>query len=1246
MPGTLYAAMLDLQASAGNRAVTSALTRVAQREIAGDAVDPRYRAQRLREAISFVAFPKPGFKIDVAPAREALTGLTPDDGRRIKEEYRRQEGKELAHIIAGVVDVNGVELGNNLGRADRVELGNLLRGTVAASGGSSTPGEATRVAASAWNAKAGALRAAIERRNADQAIELIPGSFPERKALDAAYLRLFGESAQAALMMRLGPDAPRAIATWFGQQTLADRAGLERATQEKQKADRETDKLEQATKLLGMGGEAVKERRRAASEKLEAKVRAVRGRDEGGAHLAAVLEGGDLASKVGIGRDPVVSAVAAGRIADEMGARLARDDRTKEVSTTQAEGVLRELRSLAEVAAEQQIAKDPDTLEARRDEISRTVVAEYFDGFRKAYDDAKPRRPLADLVSGTGGKDQEVVAIMGLSTSQARDLLGSTPDAIRNRALLDAKGSLPPWQEVYLALHREPRDMDRVRAILEPLTRTGVTSLARDYMMHTAGRSLERDLVGTDLEQKAAALFAPEARETQMEGRALLRGGQWDREAAMEALPNGLDESAREAALLADEGRWLSGRIAQLERRVMENRGTFALARDWAGNEEHELLEIARTDATDARSALENALLGGQSTGGLRLADARTQVRELRRIQYRLEHATTVYKASTQKAFDEFVDLAVNVTSFAAGLFPGGILISMLRTTAATVGTKLLLKGNDYSAAEFIGDIESGLASSVGDLAKLPVKDLSVWTANKLAPLVTKLGVPARFSGAVRRELGALAIRQAEHTVSTAAQNAVQGKSLGEGQGLEDRVIGEVKHQVGEAAKAGLGIGEPETAGGRRHGDESTGRPPGEEVTKGPTGDDEGERAAGDADSDEGGTPAPVSLHLPETVPGRTGTGDKHGDTDNLPTRVDTNPIPTVVDDTAPVHPSATGGQVRTMGTGDPLRTKGTVGTADAARTAGTADAARTAGTADAAASSRPAGGKGKPRLPAHQAPETHADLGLPASRPSGDIFAGTEPGRFEVTGQKPGEGQSEQHIVRDRTTGKLYLFKPSGGEQPVDRAAERGIEAGDYAGRAKAAEIAATRLGIDTPAVQVVRIDGIPGSLTEWRSGGYESLGKMATTDQAQLKAVIRSEEFLRQKAAIDALDYLVNNLDRGQNLGNYMVKLRPDGSVEHVLPIDHDLTFTSSKARAMIDKRTTGLPPTYSDEMATRIRSLSADRAAFIEQIRPLVGDEAIPGVLHRLDELVADIDLKSKGVGARPAPGPGPAGRETKP
>lgn len=224
-------------------------------------------------------------------------------------------------------------------------------------------------------------------------------------------------------------------------------------------------------------------------------------------------------------------------------------------------------------------------------------------------------------------------------------------------------------------------------------------------------------------------------------------------------------------------------------------------------------------------------------------------------------------------------------------------------------------------------------------------------------------------------------------------------------------------------------------------------------------------------------------------------------------------------------------------------------------------------------------------------------------------------------------------------------MFKPSRGEQPVDRAAERGVEAGDYAGRQKATEIAATRLGIDTPAVQVVTVDGIPGSLTEWRSGGYESLGKMATTDQAQLKAVIRSEEFLRQKAAIDALDYLVNNLDRGQNLGNYMVKLRPDGSVEHVLPIDHDLTFTSSMARAMIEDRTAGLPATYSDEIATRLRSLSADRAAFTQQIRPLVGDEAIPGVLHRLDELVADIELKARGAGAPRASGPGPASGGTK-
>ena len=131
-----------------------------------------------------------------------------------------------------------------------------------------------------------------------------------------------------------------------------------------------------------------------------------------------------------------------------------------------------------------------------------------------------------------------------------------------------------------------------------------------------------------------------------------------------------------------------------------------------------------------------------------------------------------------------------------------------------------------------------------------------------------------------------------------------------------------------------------------------------------------------------------------------------------------------------------------------------------------------------------------------------------------------------------------------------------------------------------------------------------------------------------------------------IHALDYLVNNLDRGNNIGNVLVKLAPDGeTVLHVIPIDHDLTYTGTQARTRLQGRTYGLPDYYTTELAQKLRDLGTHRNDFAKLVEPLVGAEAIPGVMHRLDELLQDLAIKERaGVSQRPPgstkspPGPG--------
>jgi hypothetical protein len=219
---------------------------------------------------------------------------------------------------------------------------------------------------------------------------------------------------------------------------------------------------------------------------------------------------------------------------------------------------------------------------------------------------------------------------------------------------------------------------------------------------------------------------------------------------------------------------------------------------------------------------------------------------------------------------------------------------------------------------------------------------------------------------------------------------------------------------------------------------------------------------------------------------------------------------------------------------------------------------------------------------------------------------------------ERPAEGLSDSYRLRDKATGDIYLFKPAKGEQDVPRAVERGIRKGEQAPRTKATELTASRLGIETPEVELVRIGTRPGSLTKWV--GLDSLGRLEKSNNDLFQEIVRSDEYLALRARIDALDYLTNNLDRNKNFGNYLYELGPDGrTVVRLVPIDHDLTFTTTVPRANLEKYTRDLPTQMTREMAENLVALSRDRAGFQEEIRGLVGDEALPGVIHRLDELL---------------------------
>ena len=241
-----------------------------------------------------------------------------------------------------------------------------------------------------------------------------------------------------------------------------------------------------------------------------------------------------------------------------------------------------------------------------------------------------------------------------------------------------------------------------------------------------------------------------------------------------------------------------------------------------------------------------------------------------------------------------------------------------------------------------------------------------------------------------------------------------------------------------------------------------------------------------------------------------------------------------------------------------------------------------------------------------------------------GGMYTPIKRGVMKAVG-KPGAGTSASVVMVDTTTGRKYLFKPTGGEPTVDYAHARGVAAGHFAERARAGSIAAGALGVATPDVRLVSINGRKGSLTDWvepKTGGeIMTLTAYAKGNEARFKALQDTPAFKDALGGIQALDFLINNVDRVNNLGNYMIELDEHKQFKALIPIDQELSFTHTTDRAVIAGRTSWLPTQWTPELADKVAKLHADPGEFITKIRPLVGDAAVAGVVARLGQLHAE-------------------------
>ncbi|MBX3030072.1 MAG: hypothetical protein KF809_07910 [Chloroflexi bacterium] len=800
-------------------------------------VDPRARVDTIQRAI--LLNPVLGrFEISMDLMIEALTDLTPGDGRAIREEYRRRTGWDLRWVVTGQQSLpptfgmmTEATMGTSLGQLERQRVLNLLGGTAvapadperAAATGATVGalaagaarllgrddiadelGEKVAAAATAHvtadqererttaevnrtRADAATIRRHIERKEGEQAIAMIRRPNAERQALASQYLALYRTELYLDLTSRLkGIDVARVAATWIDDHVTADRLALESDLARQRRVDTAASMLESANH--GLFGpttadlatrELGKRQRREARARVEARLAGIAAageQDAGGdrasgrEHLGKVLDqagstpGVTLRSELASQGDRVAQAIAVDDEARELASRLARADVEGTLKHADLEAALRHLRTVARRIVVERVTRQPD-LAPFAEQLLIATTASTYDAFRKRFDADDTKRTLDQALG--------IEALFGITTVEQE----------RNRALLESEGSLPAWRELDLALRRTPKDMARVRTVLGRQDRPAILGIAAEYQANT-GRSLHTDLLGTPEQQRLAELLdRDEARQEHLERLVLLGGGRFH------------SETADEATRLEEERQWLGARCFALKRAVIQNRGAFARARDWVGNIEKSLVDRADTDITDANIAASRALGGSPPD----VAAARAALAEMRRAGARLERNLDVYKEATKAAFDEFVDLAVLAVTTIVTLGEGTVVIMAIRATMATVGTKLVLKGNDYSADEFLMDLRSGLgAAAGGKLAEGVLKPV----AAKVAGYAARTGLSTGLTGKVAGAAGKAAMWEGEQVLTTTATNVVTGQDLGTGLGLEGQTTALAQHGVTTGVRA------------------------------------------------------------------------------------------------------------------------------------------------------------------------------------------------------------------------------------------------------------------------------------------------------------------------------------------------------------------------------------------------------------------------------------------------------------
>lgn len=201
---------------------------------------------------------------------------------------------------------------------------------------------------------------------------------------------------------------------------------------------------------------------------------------------------------------------------------------------------------------------------------------------------------------------------------------------------------------------------------------------------------------------------------------------------------------------------------------------------------------------------------------------------------------------------------------------------------------------------------------------------------------------------------------------------------------------------------------------------------------------------------------------------------------------------------------------------------------------------------------------------------------------------------------------------------GQPWLLKPAGGEANMGFGWDVGIEAGERWRRAQAAAHLADALGIETPGVRLVQMDGRVGSLQEWWPNMLQ-VGRQLS---------FRSEAFMdfyasQDRLDLDAFDVLIANQDR--HMGNVLLQVGPDGTPE-MLPIDQDASLPTGEQRTTFPAHQVApfqrpMPIQVSAEVAAGFRRLAN---TFPEAtLRQWLTQAEVDGVRARLDRIIDDLN-----------------------